>query len=71
MDPKHHAPIRHNTKIFMSGRTGKMLWDDGTTGNYFVIFANDYYLRVKDTSNGVEFVTVREAMSRFYPEDIV
>ena len=71
MDDRKHSPVRHNNKIFLAGRTGKMVWDDGSVGNYLIIFASDFWLRVKDTTTGVEFVTVREAMSRFYPEDIV
>ena len=71
MNDRQHAPVRSNNKIFLAGRTGTMLWENGEKGHYLVIFASDFYLRVKDTTTGKEFVTVREAMNRFYPEDLV
>lgn len=68
---ERHAPVQRNNKIYLAGRTGKILWDSGEQGHYLCIFASDFYLRVKDTTTGIEFVTVREALNRFYPEDPV
>jgi hypothetical protein len=47
------------------------MWDNSEHGHYLIIFASDFYLRVKETATGKEFVTVREAMNRFYPEESV